>query len=294
MSSSAISASGTAQFADQLQHRKIERGFLRRRIGGLAQEGLGLVGLVARHVKPDQRLLDRVVGGEPGDHVAQLGLDLVVLGQPVQDPQAHVVKRAVLRLRLKRAVDGLQRLGIGLVGDVAVDLDLAQDAVVGALLEQGEHPVEGGLARGAVLVLHGGAVGGGGGQGLDPGVLGRGLDRGGGVAVEFVPLLIGKGHLAQGDAPVQIFGILFDQAQVLAVGLAQLALLAHDPGIGLARLAVRSVQVEDVAQLDQRAFHVILFEQGKRALVMALCAFLGTFAGRQRGHENEDRNDFED
>jgi hypothetical protein len=81
------------------------------------------------------------------------------------------------------------------------------------------------------------------------------------MAVRLGPVAAGDGDLGQGAAHLGRVGILFDQAQVLAVGIPDIALRQKRVGKGQARLLVEAVILEDVPELDHRAVGVALGKQ---------------------------------
>ena len=268
------------------------------RVGEVAQQVLDLFGLVALLVERQQGPLDPIVFGEAFDHVAQLRLDARVVLQGVQHLEPVPGKLQIVGFGRDDLVERGQRLGIGPVAQMPVDLDLAQHPVVGLLGAERDHPVKRGVHGGAVLGLLGLAIGGNRRDRLHPRILGGGFDGAGAVAVEIGPelVLLGLQHvgprlgarglleadLGQGDQPLDIVGVEFHQPQVLAIGFAGLALFADQPGIFAARAAMGPVEIEHVAELDQGAVDIALGQQGQPALVMAFRAALGIFAGRQR------------
>ena len=118
--------------------------------------------------------------------------------------------------------------------------------------------------------------------------------RGAAMPFGLVPVAAVDGHFCQGDAGFQRVGILFDQAQILPIGILQVAALALDAGIGEARLLVLAVQLEDIAELDQGAVDIAGLQQGHAGLVVFFGPFLGAVAGRERQESEEQEGSQQD
>ena len=140
----------------------------------------------------------------------------------------------------------------------------------------------------------GGAVGAG--RVVDGRLQGAHVRIGGGEAIGGVRVGRGVREIAHRQrqlrdllAALEAVRILLDEAQVLAIRLAQLAPLAEHPGIGQPRLGMIAVEAEDVAELDERPVDLAGGEQLYPALVMRLGAFLGRVAGHERQCEAESK-----
>ena len=107
------------------------------------------------------------------------------------------------------------------------------------------------------------------------------------MAFAFGPVAAVDRQFGQGHADIDGIGILFDQAQILAVSLLQLALPDQRVGIGLARQLVKTVVFEDVAKLDHRAFFFAVCQQGQAGLVIVFGLFLRGFATGQGQHRGD-------
>ena len=241
-----------------------------RGIGQFAQKGLGLVGLAFGQMKADQIGLGLAVVGEPGDGGAQMRLDGGLVAAFGQQRQPLQVPLRIVGLQFQHARG--QPVGLGQVARIGrpVQQDAHQHRIVGAGSGHAGRFLGQGLARLFVLGQGGGAITAGQIQNLNLGVLGGDLDGAGGVALELLGFLAVEGHARQGDPGRQVVGILFGQAQILAIGLARVAPGPIGVGQGLAGLVMGALDVENVAELHDGAVHVAFFQQLQAGLVIFL------------------------
>ena len=267
--------------------------------GQLAQEGLGGGVVLPVDVPGDQRAPDLLVLGEAPVGLAQMRLDgggVGLVGPLAEDAELeHRVGEDVGAL-----LDGHVDLRQGLVPVAHVqrlgDEDLAGHDPVGRLLQEGRGARGGGLARRAVLALHRVAVVER--QGDHPrldrvgGRIGQGgVDHDAPVPLGLVPLPLLDGDGGERRAHVQVVGILLGQAQVLAVGLRDAALLGQDLGQVAPGLPMRAVIGEDVAELDGGAVEVARLAQLDAGIEERRGALLGGVAGRQHQGEGGGQED---
>ena len=230
----------------------------------------------------DQRPARRLVLGEALDHLAQLRPDLVVAAELAQEPQPRAVERGVVGSGGDAGIDDRERpLPVARAQQV-VEHDATRGRGGGIGVEQGAGVGDRGSLRRLVLGQRGVAVGEARQHRAHARVVGRDLGGGPRVALDRLPVAGVERELRERAPSLQILGILLDQPQVLAKGLARVAALAQDLGVGGARVAVHPVELEDVAELDHRAIDVARPQMLQRRLVMALGALLGRLARRQQ------------
>ena len=294
-----------------------------RVLGGEKRVELGAQRLRPAHLlkeleKRDPILPDRVLRVDPGaqerlgpvlvafrQHEAQVGLgDLPVLGKELgrlgelgaegflvlhagEDADPEPPELALVLVERQPVID--QREG-------RVGPPLAQDAVDHHETGRRERGVvrqhrAGGLrrGRGRGVVLGGGrvAIGQRGGRGAQPRIVGRGREPGLRVAAHLVPVAPVHRQQRQGAPGVQVVGILLDQPQIVAVGARVVAVRHEQLGIGLARVAVKAVQVEHVPEFELGTHRIARGDQPERFLIVRLGPLLRALAGRQEG-EGED------
>ncbi|OIQ74303.1 hypothetical protein GALL_440460 [mine drainage metagenome] len=129
---------------------------------------------------------------------------------------------------------------------------------------------------------------------LDVGILGREFSRDGCVFLRIVEVRSLQRDFGQRAIAVYIVGVLFDEAQILAVGFMQVATVAQQLGIGGAGIVVGAVELEYIAEFDHRTINVAGFQQGKASKVVLLRALFGGITGDQgkrrcQQHQNENR-----
>ena len=254
-------------------------------LGAQQRFGLGVVPL--HHVPADQCLPQLAVVGVEPDHALQLragGLGLAGLGEDAQLQQVEVLG---LGVHLERGVDGRQRdgriLGRGLVVDDDAQQDVALRGALGALSVGQLLRFVGDPGAFGVIALQRGGV-----------VVQRQQDRMGPCIVErpvperltlspgLLPVAGADRHFGERHAHVHGIGIAFDQRHVGAEGLAHVALIPHDVGIGPERVLVVFLVPEDIEELDQRAVFVVLFEEGHAGAEMDVGLFLGALAAGKK------------
>ncbi len=126
-----------------------------------------------------------------------------------------------------------------------------------------------------------------------------GGQRGGGAAMALglVPVAGLDRHFRQRQPAGDIFGVLLDQPQILAIGFRGRAARALQPGIGHPGFLVAAVELEDVAELDDGALGIAGLDMLERGLEMLLGAFFGGVAGGQQAQgadeEDSDQKPFE-
>ena len=108
------------------------------------------------------------------------------------------------------------------------------------------------------------------------------------MARGLVPVVQFGREPGQRPAAFEVLGILLDQAQILADSGADIAAALLDLRIGQPRALVIAVELEDVAELDQRPVDLALLDQGQALLVMLLGALLGGIAGRKQPEAQQD------
>jgi len=101
------------------------------------------------------------------------------------------------------------------------------------------------------------------------------------VAARGLPVVGLDRKRGEGALPGQAVGILLHEPQILAIGLADIAARALGLGVAQARLAMRAVQLEDIAELHEGAIHIALFQKFQAGLEMALGPLLGGVAKGQ-------------
>ena len=230
----------------------------------------------------------QVVPGEALHHVLQLRLDLVVAPQLVEHPQPLHVKHLGVRRLGNGRVDGRQRAGPVLLAQQVGDHHPAGDGQVRALLEQRLGDLHRQIGDRLVLVAQRVAVIQPGAHRLDHRILGGQLFGDLQMARGLVPVVQLGRKPGQRPAALEVLGILLDQAQILADGGADIAAALLDLRIGQPRALVIAVELEDVAELDQRPVDLALLDQGQALLVMLLGALLGGIAGRKQPEAQQD------
>ena len=266
--------------ADQVGPRHRIAG--RRRIGQPAQEILGPVGLVSRQVEADQIGLGLGIVGEILDRGAKLGLDARHVALFHQQRQLLAIAQTVVGLQFQQLPD--QRPGpVHVIGPSGlIQRDAKQQHILRTILQQAVGLVGQGLAGGLVpglvglLVTHRQA------EDTGIGIVGGQFDGAGRMAAEFIQVAALEGHPRQRDPGRQIVGILFGQAQILAVGAAGIALACQGFGQGLAGLVVIALDVEDVAELHDGAVQIACGHQVETGLVIFGRLLGGGFASGQR------------
>ena len=109
------------------------------------------------------------------------------------------------------------------------------------------------------------------------------------MARGFLPVVRLEGETGQRPAALEGLGVLLDETEVVAVGLLEIAAPLLDPGVEEPRLAVASVELEDVAELYERALRVARLRERDRALEMLPDLLLGRLARRERERRDEDQ-----
>ena len=260
-----------------------------------AQEILGIPGPVARHIPTHQRAANAVVVREKIDHVAHLRLDRRRPVQTVQHPQSQHVKLASLGLRGDRGVEPGQRGWPVAAKQQVVDHHPVGDDLVRRDVQKRRGVLRNFARAGHVLIAPRLAIG----QcQLDPADQRVGLTRRDQRAGD-VDMAAGGRPIAQNQRQtrglplrLQIVGLRLGQAAILAIGAGGVAPILLQAGHQAARLYVIGLQLKDIAQLDDRARDIALFNQLDTALKMLVGALFGGLAGAQcqnaNGHENGD------
>ena len=274
---------GAAGALQQLDHGDVALGVLGGRAGLGAQKGLGAVEILPGDVPADQVGTDLLVLGEHLVHLLELGPQRVLVVQPRQELGAQHVELVGGRRVPERGIGLFQRPGGVFLAQQRVDHHPARRDRGGIVGQHRAGQFHGGRLAVGIAGQDGGAIGQG--RGDRPGADAVGVQRHGRFAVadRLVPVAPLQRHQRQRLARLDGVGILLDQAQVLAVGLGDVAALHLQPGVERARLLVEPVVVEDVAQLDQGAVGVVLFQVGQRGLVEALGLFLFALASGEQG-----------
>ena len=280
---------GAAGVLDELHHGEVKGHRAGQIAGKGAQKGLGAGEVLLGHVPADQRPAHLGIVGKAAEHELELragGGGLIGLGQ--QQILHHVVfKRA--GVAGQRVVNHRQRQSGVRAGHHLINHDAAGDGAVGQGLQE-RAGLGGDAGAGSLVAVQNGSA-----------VIERQLDGhnarhrwrkgngGAAMTLGLFPAVALNGHLGQNLADIGRVGILFDQAQILAVRLGQLAALDQDIGIGLARLKMEGVVFEDIAKLDQGAVLVAGCQQGLAGLEILHRLFLVGFAARQRhgGHKGQ-------
>ena len=111
------------------------------------------------------------------------------------------------------------------------------------------------------------------------------------VACHLVEISHIQRDFGQQPAHINGIGILFNQTQVLPVGLADIAAFQYEIRVQPTRLAMEHVVVKNVPQLDQGALNIALFQKLKCRLIVGLGALFAALACGQRCDHEEQNNE---
>jgi hypothetical protein len=233
-------------------------------------------------VPADQRFLAFGVVRIGSDHLSQLALDLIVPAELDEKREAHLQELPRARLGLEGAVDFIERAREALVGDVVLDQDSGKQRIQRKFRPQldklgGRGVALGGIIRKDGLPIELDLL-----EQPDFGIVRGERDDARRVEVERLPLAGLGSDAGDRDAAFDIVRVLLGHEGVAAEGVAQVAALKHRRCVQLAGLDMRPVQLEDVAQFDQRAVDVTGGKEFHGAFVVALRALLGRIAGREQ------------
>ena len=279
---------GPAHLAQELQKRQpvLPGGVLR--VDPLAQEGLGAVLVALRQEKAQIGLGDLPVLGKEPRGGGELLAELLLVVHLREDADAQAPELRLVGAEREPVVHQRQRgLGAALAHD-AVDHHQPRGGDGGIVRQRGARGLRGLGPGGVVLGLQRVPVGERGGGGAQARVLGGELEPGLRMAAHLVPVAPVHGDQRQRAARLDVVGILLDEAQVVAIGARIVAVRDQELGIGGARVAVESVEVEDVPELELGAHRIVRRDQPQRLLVVGLGALLGALAGGEQ-REGEDR-----
>ncbi len=280
-----------ARGLQKLHHGEPWGGVLGRgRVGDAAEIGLRPVDVAALEVPGDERFPHVLVGREARGHRLQLGADARHVVLPREELELGDLKLQVVRAERDRVLDLGERIGRGGAVQHPVDHHAQRHDVVGG---RAQHPARGvgGIAGGVGVAGDAGlAVVERRGERLVAGRVGGERDRGAAVPLGLLPVAGVDGELGEDLARLELVGVLLDEAQVLAVGLLQVAALDHHLSIGEPGRLVGAVVLEDVAELDERAVGVAGLQEREPGLVVALGLLGPALAARerQRGAEHQD------
>ena len=112
------------------------------------------------------------------------------------------------------------------------------------------------------------------------------------VAFQFVPVGGGKGDLRQRNARVQIIGVLFGQAQILAIGLlAVIAFIKKNIAHQAPRFAVAIVQLKHIPERHHCTVKIFLRRKGQSSLIIFLCPLFDGFARCQTQRQGQSKDE---
>ena len=264
--------------AERLHQREVGRDPLRAagrlRRGPGAQQRLGGVDVAALEVPLDPGARHRVVLREEPGHPRQLAADRRPVAPGLEHRELREVQRLVLGRQAEPGLDQPER------GPRVARLHPVGDQhhpggqVRGRLVEHAARHRDRGLAL-AGLVVDGRL------EGADLGVLRVELPGALGVGPGGLEVLDAERQLGQPLVAGDVAPVLLDQPQELADGLLDPAFFDHQVGVVEPGRLVLAVELEDVAELDDRLLDLALGDERLRPLVVAGGALLGGVAGRK-------------
>ena len=249
--------------------------------GQFAQNRLGPIKILLAHVPADQGCTDLFIVRKQLEHHLKCGPGRSHVARLLQQPDREDVKFDDIGFPCNR---GLQQRQGGLrIGTLqgGINQDPAGHLIVGQQRQTG-----GGAGCRIGLARHVNRDRG------RPVIQGRledlhvGLTRGqsdgrSAMPLGLFPVTTADRNPGQRHPDGQGIGILFDQAQILAVGLADLAARQLGVRVKLPGLQMKAVIFEHIAKLDQGPVDIAGLQQGQPGLVIALGLVLVAFTGGQ-------------